>query len=123
MSRLLYLFMLCIYLLTARGQIQEVDFWASLMTAEAILRQGTLAVPVAAEGITMTHGGYNFSKYGIGAAVVLLPFVALSDIVGAVIGWDRNLSTGAFPGYSRRRTTPSWGLAGRSYPAWARLRR
>jgi hypothetical protein len=90
---LLYAFVLCIYLLTARGYIQEVDSWASVQTAEAILRHGTLAITAAPGGLTLAHGGVNFSKYGIGAAVVLLPFVGLSDAVGSVVGWDRDYWT------------------------------
>jgi hypothetical protein len=93
------MFMLCMYLLTARGYIQEVDSWASVQTAEAILRHGTLAIAAAPDGVTLAHGGYNFSKYGIGAAMVLLPFLGLSDAVGAVVGWDRDYWAGVLESF------------------------
>ena len=99
LCRLLYAFVLCIYLLTARGCVQEVDSWASLQTAEAIVRHATLAIAAAPGGLTLAHAGHNFSRYGIGAAVVLLPFVGLSDAVGAVIGWDRDYWAGVLESF------------------------
>jgi hypothetical protein len=91
--------MLCIYLLTSRGYIQEVDSWTSVQTAEEIVRHGTLAIAPAPGCLTFAHGGRHFSKYGIGAAVVLVPFVSLSDALGAVSGWDRDYWAGVFESF------------------------
>ena len=83
---LLFALFLTLYISTSRSPLHEVDSWASFETAESLLH-GHLASPPS-PGLTQSHGGQTFSKYGIGAALIMVPFVAIGHGIAALTGWN-----------------------------------
>ena len=55
-----------------------------LAVSQSIVHHGTLAV--GPQFGVMGRGGHYFAKYGIGLSILAVPFVAVGDLVGLVIG-------------------------------------
>ena len=90
----IFIFFLCLYLLTAGGHYGGDGFW-SYLTAESIVLDGDLAIgdreflvkemvnqysSVPGEGVTEISG-IRYSKYGLGMALAEVPFYAAGTVI------------------------------------------
>jgi hypothetical protein len=92
---LLFLFFTLFYFVTMPGYLQVSDSGFSLRTAQALVQRGTLEIEntAASEGYVFLRDGRAFSKFGIGLALIWVPFVALADGVIALTGLPAELVT------------------------------
>jgi len=72
------------YLLIQQGQVTVSDGKDMLAVSQSIVHHGTLAV--APQFGAMGRGGHYFAKYGIGLSLLAVPFVAVGDLVGVIVG-------------------------------------
>ena len=71
-------------LLIHQGQVTASDRKDMLAVSQSIDHHGSLtAVPQF--GIT-GRGAHSFAKYGIGLSLLIIPFIAVRDLIGLVAG-------------------------------------
>ncbi len=85
---LLFLFFTLFYFVTMPGYLQISDSEFSLKTAQALLHRGTFAIEHRPEsaGYVFVREGQGFSKFGVGLALIWVPFVAVADVVARLSG-------------------------------------
>ncbi|MDP3790890.1 MAG: hypothetical protein Q8R38_02475 [Candidatus Omnitrophota bacterium] len=74
-----------IYLITAKGFIEISDTHFSILTAESIIEKGSLAIDEHTGGYCFeSRDGKYYSKYGIGLAVIFIPFILASKLIAHI---------------------------------------
>ena len=72
------------FLLIQQGQVTVSDGQDMLAVSQSIVHHGTVAV--APHFGVIGRGGHYFAKYGIGLSLLAVPFVAVGDLVGTIVG-------------------------------------
>jgi hypothetical protein len=86
---LLFLVFTLIYFVTMPGYLQVSDSGFSLRTAQALVHRGTFELertPDSEGYVFVRDDGRAFSKFGVGLALLWVPFVAVADGVTRVTG-------------------------------------
>ncbi len=89
-SRKIYLVLLIIYIITAKGYLEVSDTFYSVKTAESIIDRGKLNLNVPSSKMYTINGvnGEVYSKYGIGLAFYYIPFVYAAEVVSKFTGFS-----------------------------------
>ena len=87
-SVLLFAFFTLFYFVSMPGCLQISDSEYSAKTAQAIARHGTMEIEATPEeaGYVFRREGRAYSKFGIGLALIWVPFVAVADSVARATG-------------------------------------
>ena len=85
---LFFLFFTLFYFVTMPGYVQVSDSGFSLRTAQALVHRGTLEIEQtpASESYVFVREGRTFSKFGIGLALIWVPFVVVADVIARLSG-------------------------------------
>ena len=91
---LIFIFLVLIYTLTAKGYLAVPDSEFSLRTAKSIVEDGSLTIKAANfEGgyVFHTDDGRIYSKYGIGLALLWIPYVLAGKLIAPLTSLPEDL--------------------------------
>lgn len=79
-----------LYLLTAKGHLEVIDTEYSVRTAESIIYHGSMRIEPVDEkvigvSVNPSSDGRIYSQYGIGLAVLFIPFVTAGRILASIL--------------------------------------
>jgi hypothetical protein len=85
---LLFAFFTLFYFVSMPGYLQVSDSEYSLKTAQSLLHRGTFEIERTpqSEGYVFVRDGRAYSKFGIGLALLWVPFVAVAGMVAHISG-------------------------------------
>lgn len=86
---LIFAFFALFYFVSMPGYLQVSDSGFSLRTAQALVHHGTFELertPDSEGYVFVREDGRAFSKFGIGLALIWVPFVAVADVVVRLTG-------------------------------------
>lgn len=94
-SAILIFGLLClIYLLTAKGFIEISDTYFSILTAKSLVEKGSLSIPEYRGGYTLrSPDGRSYSKYGIGLALIFVPYIIAAKFIAHLGAFPEELVT------------------------------
>jgi hypothetical protein len=93
--RRVLLLCLLVFVFSAKGNLEVVDTSYSLATAQAIVHHGRLDIPDGGVYTLKAANGKNYSKYGIGLSLYLIPWVVTGDVISRLA----HLPVGAVTGF------------------------
>lgn len=94
-SAIIIFFILClIYLLTAKGFIEISDTYFSILTARSLAEKGSLAIDKYTGGYCLEGaGGKYYSKYGVGLALIFVPYVIIAKFIAFLSPFHEKIVT------------------------------
>ena len=87
-----------LYLISARGHLEVIDTEYSIRTAKAIIENGTMRIhPVDNEFLKVSvnpgKDGKVYSQYGIGLAILFIPFIISGKILSVIFAIPQDILT------------------------------
>ena len=87
----LLLFFFAIYVLTGQGSIQSEEGKTLFLLTQAMVENQTLSF---SDGVRLEDdSGSHYSKYGLGASVLAIPFYLLGKLISLLLGIEASLAT------------------------------
>lgn len=97
-SALVFIGLTLLYLFSAKGHVEIIDTEYSIRTARAIVEEGSLLIEPVDPDLTKTApvvvDGKIYSKFGIGLALIFLPFVLAAKTLSFLTGLQSEMLEG-----------------------------